>query len=287
MRRDRGVDLDKEGVGMELPGKDFRIGLVEAAGFQLDYAEAGPQHPSATIVSLPGSAGLEMSKAKDKLAAGYRVIELNPPGWGGKDDLNRDMTQSELGAILAEAIVKLVPGRLYLIGASMGGANALHVTTRIPDRIAGVILEGSMAPARAEDLEFPPIERAKVKEVVRLTQEGQPPNYPAPPPHPEKPWSTPEYIARQMRVRMQMMQWVETDFSAEAGIAVVRDRRIPVLALLGDRDGILKLSQKDTIGQHLPDALFRIIPGGEHDLQNTVAEAFVREVQDFIRSNPA
>src|SRR5699024_11497668 len=102
------------------PGRDFISGTVEARGYTLDYAWAGPKHPEATIVSLPGSAGMEMSTAKDLLIGQYRVIEINPPGWGTRDDLDTHMDQSELGTILSEDIVIMVGWVFIVIGNSLG-----------------------------------------------------------------------------------------------------------------------------------------------------------------------
>lgn len=68
-----------------LPGAAFARATLPVAGFTLHYAEAAPAAPLGTIVSLPGSAGLEMSTAKDRLAERYRVVEITPPGLGRPD----------------------------------------------------------------------------------------------------------------------------------------------------------------------------------------------------------
>ena len=272
---------------MEMPGKNFKWGTIEAAGFTLDYAEAGPANPKATIVSLPGSAGLEMSTSKDRLAQTYRVIEINPPGWAGKDDVNRPMPQSEVGAILAEAIGKLVKGKFYVIGTSMGGANALFVAEHLPDQVAGIIHEGSMAPCRPEDMMMPAPTKEQIEAMHQMGESGAPPNYPMPPIHPNKPWATHEVMGKQMAMRMKMMRWTQADFTAESAMKVVRDRKIPLLALVGDKDGILKLSQADAYKAELPHAQFKAITNGEHDLQNTTPDEFVAAVETFISANPA
>lgn len=263
-----------------LPGASFVRATSPAGEFILDYAHAGPEDSAVTIVSLPGSAGLEMSTAKDALARKYRVLEINPPGWGGKADLNRKMSMSEVGALLAEAVDHLVNGPHYLIGTSMGGVNALYVAASHPDRVRGIILEGSMAPARLEDLNGPP-------EAAGENSGAEESDYPLPPVHPKKPWATAEYIQEQMANRFSMMRWVDVEMLPEGALNAVRDAGIPVLALLGAHDEILRSSQRDAYATYLPQAQFHLIVDGHHDLQNTSADEFVSLVDDFIEGRPA
>lgn len=262
-----------------IPGKPFRRSKVDAGGFTLDYAEAGPPDAAITIVSLPGSAGLEMSTAKDVLSQRCRVIEINPPGFGDNNDLTRPTTQSEIGAVLAEAANKLVKGRYYIIGTSMGGGNALYAAMHAPDRVAGLILEGSMTPVRMQDLQSPP---PTPEQLEALKKAGGPPPYPDRPPHPKKPWASSAYVAKQMGDRIRMFQWVATDFEGEAAVRAARERRTPIVALLGDEDEILKTSQAEAFKAVLPHAEFHLITGGTHDLQNTTPDQFVQQVEAFV-----
>ncbi|MFF4116224.1 bifunctional 3-(3-hydroxy-phenyl)propionate/3-hydroxycinnamic acid hydroxylase [Streptomyces sp. NPDC001714] len=244
------------------PGAAFSRATVPAGEFTLHYAEAAPAAPLGTIVSLPGSAGLEMSAAKDRLAERYRVVEINPPGWGDQTGVSRPMSQSEIGALLTEAVDHLIDGPFVLLATSMGGANALHMAARIPDRVQGVILEASMTPSRPED------------------QHPLPAG--APTIHPNKPWATPGYVAHQMANRMRMIQLTPPDQDATEAIAVVRERGIPVLGLLGTDDEVLKPSLEETFRTALPEGEFRLVPGGRHDLQNTAPDEFVDLVETFV-----
>jgi hypothetical protein len=56
------------------------------------------------------------------------------------------------------------------------------------------------------------------------------------------------------------------------------------LALLGDKDEILKPALEARIREQLPHARLHLVPGGGHGLQNTVSERFLPLVGDFIRS---
>ncbi|GAA4025277.1 alpha/beta hydrolase [Streptomyces plumbiresistens] len=257
----------------QTPGAVFRTATVPAGEYTLNYAEAGPAEPTATIISLPGSAGLEMSTAKDALAERYRVIEINPPGWGDRDDVRTRFHQSELGPLLVEAINQLVDGPFYVLGTSLGGTNALYVASLLPDQVLGVILDASMAPILpSEDLREAPSSGP-------APEEGE---YPLPEPHPRKPWGTKEVIARQMANRLRLFNWIEPDMQATSAIATIADRKIPVLALLGDKDEILHAGQEQRFREQLPHARFHLIEEGTHDLQNTAPETFVALVKEFI-----
>ena len=282
---------------LQLPGRDFKDGYVEAGGFRLHYKEGG-RSDAPVLISLPGSAGLEMSRAKDLLISKYRIIEINPPGWGDDPELTREMEQEEIGKILGLAANKLVTGSYHVLGTSMGGGNALWLAYHYPQRVKSLVLEGGMAPLRRSDLTNPLIERAEVRKRLEAGQSpvGPPPGaqpppgaaaaYPTPQVNPAKPWATREYTGKQMTQRFRMMKWVQTDIGSDQLFAKVRDAGFPVLGLLGDKDNIIKPSVAEYYRQVLPKARFVLIPGGGHDLQNTATDAFVKEVTQFYAQIP-
>lgn len=279
-----------------MPGREFRDGHVEAGGFRLQYKEAG-RADAPVLISLPGSAGIEMSRAKDLLISNYRIIEINPPGWGDDPELTREMEQEEIGKILGEAANKLVTGSYHVLGTSMGGGNALWLAYHYPQRVKSIVLEAGMAPLRHSDLTNPLIERAQVRQRLEAGQSpvGPPPGaqpangaaaYPTPTVNPAKPWATREYTGKQMTQRFRMMKWVQTDIGNEQLFSRVRTAGIPILALLGDKDNIIKPSVADYYREVLPKARFVLIPGGSHDLQNSRTDAFVQEVTRFYAQLP-
>lgn len=272
---------------VELPGRKFISGTVSAGEFVLDYAEAGPPGAAVTLISFPGSAGIEMSTAKDRLSERHRVVEINPPGWGGRDDLQRRINMPELGAVLAEAANRLVEGPYYIIGTSMGGVNAIHAAEQHPARVLGLILEGGMAPATSGDLivQAPNDEDVAAGRMGSSESESEgPQEYPLPPVDPRKPWADEKFIRTQMQNRFKMFAWVDLDMLPEAVLGRVSEQNTPIVALVGDDDEILRPSQRETFAQYLPAAEFRNIPGA-HDLQNTNPDEFVAIVEDFVSAD--
>ncbi|MBK5333015.1 MAG: hypothetical protein JJD93_13650, partial [Ilumatobacteraceae bacterium] len=66
-------------TAVRAPGAAFVEGSVDAAGFEVRYFEAG-EGPA--VLCLPGAGGPVMTFALDTLAARFRVIVLELPGWG-------------------------------------------------------------------------------------------------------------------------------------------------------------------------------------------------------------
>lgn len=255
------------------PGAGFTMGRVAAFGYDIPYARSGHGQ---TIVSFPGSAGLEMSTAKDLLAKEYDIIEFDPPGWGETAAVAAEMRQRDLAVILARAIEALGIDRFHVIGTSMGGANAFWLARQFPDRVASIILEAPMLFERPEDLVRP--ESAGIVQAIRdgLTYDGR---YPPPPPHPRKPWATPAFFHEQMRRRFKMMFF--TDHPGEVGplaeFAATTD--IPTTLLLGTQDEILNAGYAGRFREVMPKAVVTMVEGATHDIQNTAPEAFVNAVR--------
>jgi len=265
---------------MELPGNKFVEKTVECFGYAIPYAEAGKGD---TIVSFPGSAGLEMSTAKDLLARDYRVIEIDPPGWGKQPQTTGKMRMRDLGTILAGVLKELDIGEFHLIGTSMGGTNAFWMASQYPNGVKSITLEAPMLFPKDEDMVHP-----EGKKMIEALQNGAPaPDfsaYPAPPAHPRKPWSDADFFRQQMRNRFKMMAKVDHAYDAPELRAFASNSTIPTQMLLGTQDEVYNQSYAETFKSAAPKAYVKSIENGTHDLQNSTPEAFVgafKEISDL------
>jgi pimeloyl-ACP methyl ester carboxylesterase len=260
-----------------MPGQEFKRGSVASFGYEVPFAEAGDGE---AIVFLPGSAGLELSTAKDLLAKDFRVVELDPPGWGDTPQVSARMKQRQLAVILADAMSELGIGRCHLVGTSMGCTNVMWLAQQFPDRVSSIVLEGPMLFYRPDDLVNPD------ERMILALRDGAPPPdmsaYPGPPPHPNKPWSDTAFFREQMNKRFKMFRW--TDHPADNGALerFANETDIPITLALGTNDEILKLCYADRFAQVVPSARIAVIEGGTHDLQNTVPESFVEVVRQAV-----
>ena len=256
------------------PGANFKRATVAVFGYEVAYADAGTGD---AIISLPGSAGLEMSKAKDILARDNRVIELNPPGWGESPILDASMKQRHLAYLLAAAIEELGIDRYTIMGTSLGGVNALWLAQQFPDRVSAIILEAPMAFYRDEHLVNPQME-IMLKAIRAGELPGFDPNIPAPPIDPQKPWSDADYFHEQMRRRFKMFRFTDTSENWDLE-PFARSLSIPTTLVFGTEDEILNKSYPAQLASIIPNLKVKIAEGASHDIQNTGTEVFVEAVR--------
>ena len=124
------------------PGGAFREGFVEADGFRIRYCEAGQGAP---LVHLHGAGGLRLNAAHDLLAARYRVIAIEMPGFGQSEENTRTRTMPELAATIVKAADALGLDRFDLMGTSFGGKAALWLAVQHPERVRALVLEAPAA----------------------------------------------------------------------------------------------------------------------------------------------
>jgi pimeloyl-ACP methyl ester carboxylesterase len=267
-----------------LPGAPFREGYIFVDGFHVRYVEAGK---GPAIISLPGSAGLEMSIAKDELSKRFHVIELEPPGWGYSLELTRSMTQKELAGILADAIQQLGIPRYTLIGTSLGGTNALWIAVQHPDRVQALVFESAVTFMRPQDAAQTPDDMQQIQKALTegwLDQTKALPGLPMPT-NGGKPWETNEYYAELMRRRFRMFKHLATDPAETKDLSDrAHDLKIPGIAMVGTEDETMHTSVADSWKEHMPDVQFIIVPGGAQDLQNTTPDVFVATVTKFVHA---
>ncbi len=260
------------------PGSKFQRKTIEAFGHNIVYAEAGKGE---VIISLPGSAGIEMSTAKDILAESYRVIEINPPGWSDDPQTNGVMRQRQIGIVVAEVAAELGISQYHLLGTSMGGGCAFWLLALYPERVKSISLEAPMLFTRDEDMVNP-----KGKKMIEALLSGAPiPDvsaYPAPPAHPRKPWATADFFREQMRYRFKMMVKNDHDYDNSELRSYGKTLSVPCQLLFGSKDEILKQSFAEQFKAVVPSAKIIIIDEGTHDIQNTAPEAFAAAMQKII-----
>lgn len=252
---------------MEMPGKGFKEGFVEADGFRIRYMEAG-QGPA--LVMLPGSAGLELSLAMEQLSKHFRVITFDPPGWGTSPENSRTKSLRELAVTMAAAIEALGVKKYNLVGTSMGGTAALWVAALYPERVSSLILEGSMSFRRGH---WTPIDAEKVKGMMQMIA-----TMPAPA---KKPWATGEFIGEQFKRRFRVMGMVDSEFDDDLA-AHIGKVNIPTLVLYGAQDYLVQPSVGGAYTKIIPGSKSVTVEQAGHDIQGEQPEVFADLVRDFI-----
>jgi Predicted hydrolases or acyltransferases (alpha/beta hydrolase superfamily) len=267
--------VPKVGVG-DRPGEVAADQTVEVFGHTVHYAVRGAG--DAVLVVCPGSAGAGGSWAKDQLATRLRVIELNPPGWGGTPKLSAKIDQRDLAVLVAAAVEALGIERYHLHGASMGGVTALWLANQFPSRVRTLSLEGDMNFVREEDLVNPAGVRVLADMVARGDPDGE--GYPRAEIHPRKPWMDEEHFREQMRKRIPMMQML-TNLHEDELLHRLPEYEVPTIVLLGDRDELLRPTHLDRWRAVHPVVSTVLLRGAAHDVQNTEPEQLVGALTCF------
>jgi pimeloyl-ACP methyl ester carboxylesterase len=115
--------------------------FVEVPGARLHVQERGAGPPLLMIHGLAGQSGHFTYALVDRLAARWRVVVVDRPGAGWS--VRHAGTPATLGA-QADAMAALIDamglGRCVVVGHSLGGAVALALAQRHPQRVAALAL---------------------------------------------------------------------------------------------------------------------------------------------------
>lgn len=119
----------------------------EGTALQIHYNDIG--QGAETVVMLhgsgPGATGwANFSRNIDPLvAAGYRVILMDCPGWGKSDSVVCTGSRSDLNArVLDRLLEALGLEQVHLLGNSMGGHSAVALALQNPQRVDKLVLMG-------------------------------------------------------------------------------------------------------------------------------------------------
>ena len=253
-------------TGTDAPaiGSRFAPRTVEAAGFTVRCWEAGD---GATIVWLPGEGGPRMSRALDLLAQRFRVVAVELPGWGEQPNDVADL--DGLADQVDDVAGALGLDSYHLLGTSLGGACALHLVTRHPERVVSLTLEapaeirtGSPDPAGMTPDELVGASRA----------------HPERPPHPAPPDAA--FAARLGPTIERLLGTGQVD---EAFLARLGEVTTRTLVLFGDADGIIDPANGPILKRAMPNAVLLYVYDAAHDIQADRPEAFADVVGDFVR----
>jgi 2-hydroxy-6-oxonona-2,4-dienedioate hydrolase len=116
--------------------------------FKIHYNDAGPQDGEVVVMlhgSGPGASGWANfnRNVEPLVAAGYRVILMDCPGFGKSDAVLNTGSRSDLnGRVLMRLLDVLGVERVHIVGNSMGGHSAVAFALSYPERVGKLILMG-------------------------------------------------------------------------------------------------------------------------------------------------
>jgi pimeloyl-ACP methyl ester carboxylesterase len=253
------------GAAQQSPGAGFTEHTVQADGFAVRYAESGTGE---ALVVLHGAGGLRHSRALDLLAAQYRVVTIEMPGFGQQPN-ETHQTMAQLAQSVAVIIDAIGLDRYHLLGTSFGGATAAHLAVARPDRVISLVLEG---PAAFREGSTNPAEIPPEQMLGRFRT------------HPER---VPAFLPPDPEVMARTWPFVERLLGSRPVYDQELADQLPgltvrTLVLFGDRDGIIPPQNGRTWRRLLPNCSFILVHDAAHDIQGDRAEAFADVVGDWL-----
>ena len=260
------------------PGAMFATREVHHAGGVARIAQAGS---GPDLVMLPTSSGMTFNFGADALTQQFRVTMIDPPGWGATspDQISKPIPDLawDTGAMLAELGI----ARFHLTGGSIGGIHALWVAAHYPDRVASVVLDGSMA-FRQDNWATPGFDPVAFVQAARAGADISPM---LPRAHPAKPWATLEYRQQQQQRILRVMEFTGPEFDTTLADAL-RKTTVPILALFGSDDHFIFPAVASVYEQTIPGCETRIVAGAGHDIPGEVSAFYADVVTHFMHSHP-
>jgi 3-oxoadipate enol-lactonase len=227
----------------------------------------------------------------DALASAYRCAAWDMPGYGASPALRGELSFAGLADAAAELIGTLGETRAHLVGLSMGGQVALHLTLRHPERVRSLALLDS-SPAFGLDGTDP---EAWKRLRLDALDAG------------ETPASMAEAVLRPIMAPSVSESAVAAAVASMSRISPaglrasieclpshdVRARLgeidVPTLVLVGEYDEETPLSYAEALADGIPHARLQIIPGAGHISNLEAPEAVsiaLREHLDAAEARP-
>ncbi len=247
---------------------------------EVHFVDSGPRAdvPVVLLHQTPRSID-EYREVIPILAASYRTVAIDNPGYGCSEKPPRQPTVEEYADVVVALLDHIGVAKAHLVGHHTGAILAIDVAARAPERVASLVLSG------------PPYMNAEMREMLhrisvqwRVQEDGS---------HMLEKWEkffswTPD-PAVVHRVVTDLLRAGKTseyghfacaDYRMEDTLPLVK---APALVIIGSNDFFAKDPQNAVITETLPNAESVEIEGGVF-LPTESPEPFAHAVLSFLKS---
>ncbi|MBF4624957.1 alpha/beta fold hydrolase [Clavibacter sp. VKM Ac-2872] len=232
----------------------------------------------------------------DRLSAGHELHSLDLPGFGWSDPVAGTTTLESLADALPGYLDAAgVAGPVTVVGNSLGGAVAMTLATRHPDRVRALVLVDSAGFGRQVTvglrmLAFDPLATLLMRPTPGNSRRSTRTIFHDPAlttdarvRHAQELSARPTHAATMLDIARDLgtVRGVSSRWRRPL-VESVRLSGLPVLAVWGDRDRILPPAHLAAVARELPDARTRLIPGCGHMPQVERPDLFAALVEDFL-----
>jgi pimeloyl-ACP methyl ester carboxylesterase/class 3 adenylate cyclase len=226
----------------------------------------------------------------ERLASFARVITFDKRGSGMSDRLATPPTLEERMADVGAVMDAAGSDGAWLVGVSEGGPMSLLFAATYPQRTRGLVLLGSFARyCCAPDYPHGP-EREKLLELIRSGAHswGDPAG---PIPDLVGPSMAQEPVFRQAVARACRLSFPPKTYVQMWELVVDIDVRdllpsvaVPSLVISRENDVVVPSGHGRYLAEHLPNAEFHLLPGGDH-LAHLLGDEGMSLVEEFVTGN--
>ncbi len=249
---------DTHGVLIELCGDDDRLPEPHAVpwgdGSLAAYTFGSPHRPP--LLLLHGAAGatqLETLLLARELERAFYVVAFDFEGHGRSCEAAAPLTLDRLAESAVAVLDFFGLSAAHAVGYSLGGAVALWLAHRYPDRIRRVA-------AHATNVDW---DESLVRQMTaRIDADVLQNRFP-------EVWARMEaaHLGRTRRVFEQAAALTRTLPALQPRLAHLSELRAPVLVSAHDRDDLFPLAKTLALYHQLPHARLAIVPGNRHALR--------------------
>ena len=257
-----------EGYRMKREGTaPLRVADVQlATGVRINYAECGDPagHP---IIMLHGytDSWLSYSRVLPLLSSAYHAYALSQRGHGDSERPEDGYAMADAAADVDAFMDAMGVARATVVGHSMGSFVAQELALAAPSRVARLVLIGSAADMRSEN-------------VFQLGREVEALEDPVPDDFLDL------AVAESLKLPARVWRTALAGQLAVDNTARLSRIRMPALVLRGDHDTIFSRAAQEALPAGLPNATSKVYPETGHALHWERPDEFVSDLEEFIAS---
>jgi pimeloyl-ACP methyl ester carboxylesterase len=274
-------------------------------GQHLLIGRTGPSDRDTVLLvhGLGSNAHRDWRKVIPALAAQYRVVVLDLPGFGESPAPPQGYSFESLSAALVEVLDRDSVDRAHVIGHSLGGAVSLYFAHAYPQRVqrlvlvdvAGILLKSvyvhHVSRVSTPEVGFSPLDKLmnrvddRINGVSRHILQ-----------HLENKFDFSSWLADNPEVRVPLLgRFTQTD--AALGLIehdftrAIRETRLPTTIIWGRNDDVSPIRVGKLLAGRMPDARLRVIERAGHVPMNESAgefmSALLQALADPLAAKPA
>lgn len=220
----------------------------------------------------------------DLIAAGYRPLAPDAPGFGDSPYDGRGWNFRRVAADLAALLRELETGPAHVVGLSMGGVIAQQFSLDYPGLVRKLVLVSTFAVLRPSSLSqwlyF--LQRLMVVHLAGLEQQSKivaQRVFPAPEQESLREMAAAQIARADPRAYRAAMRHLGLFDSRRR----LREIRVPTLVISGEHDTTVFPAQQKMLAGGIPGARQIVIPEGGHAVAIDQAAAFNRVLLEFLQ----